>query len=53
MDIELPYHRSPDSPQFTDGNPSKGFNRASSSLASVCILFLKKGNRSLYLCMDY
>jgi hypothetical protein len=36
-----------------DKNLSKGFIRASSSLASAPILFVKKGDGYLHLCVDY
>jgi hypothetical protein len=39
--------------KWLDENLSKGFIRASSSPASVRILFIKKGNRSLCWCVDY
>jgi hypothetical protein len=38
---------------WLDENLSKGFIHVSSYLAGAPILFIKKGNGSLYLCMDY
>jgi hypothetical protein len=39
--------------KWLDENLSKGFIYASSSPAGAPILFVKKGNGSLYLCVDY
>jgi hypothetical protein len=39
--------------KWLEENLSKGFIRASSSPASAPILFVKKGNGSLWLCIDY
>ena len=39
--------------KWLDKNLSKGFIRASSSLAGAPILFVKKSDGSLRLCMDY
>ena len=40
-------------PEWLDENLSKGFIHASSSLAGTPILFIKKSDRSLRLCVDY
>jgi hypothetical protein len=39
--------------KWLDENLSKGFICVSSSLAGTPILFIKKSNRSLHLCVDY
>jgi hypothetical protein len=39
--------------KWLEENLSKGFIRASSSPASTPILFIKKGDGSLQLCIDY
>jgi len=39
--------------KWIEENMDKGFIRASSSLAGAPILFVKKGNRSLRLVVDY
>lgn len=39
--------------KYIEENLSKGFIRATSSPAGAPFLFIKKGNRSLRLCVDY